>query len=241
MMKTVNKQEYIEGIQGGIPIALGYFAVSFSLGIAAKNAGLTAFQATVMSVTNVTSAGQFAGISAICACASYLEIALMQLIINLRYLLMSCALSQKIDPKFPLVHRFFVGYGITDEIFGISSARKKLNPFYSYGAISVAVPGWALGTCLGVIMGNVLPANVVSALSVALYGMFIAIIIPPARDNKILAGIVAISMLASLIFTYAPLLKTMSSGIRVMVLTVAIALVAALLFPIEEEEQEDAA
>jgi len=239
-MKSVNKQEYIEGLQGGIPIALGYFAVSFSLGIAARNAGLTAFQATFMSITNVTSAGQFAGISAICACASYLEIALIQLVINLRYLLMSCALSQKFDPKFPLIHRFLVGYGITDEIFGISSARKKLNPFYSYGAISVAVPGWALGTCLGVIMGNVLPINVVSALSVALYAMFIAIIIPPARDNKVLLGIVVVSMLASVGFTYAPLLKEISSGFRVMILTVVIAFVAAILFPVEEEDEKDA-
>ena len=144
---------YKKGLRDGIPIALGYFAVSFTLGIAAKKAGITAFQATLMSLTNSTSAGEFAAISAICAGSTYLEMAVMQAVINLRYLLMSCALSQKIDTKVGMLHRLIMGGGITDEIFGISvSVPDKLNPFYMYGAMSIAIPAWASGTCLGVVL-----------------------------------------------------------------------------------------
>lgn len=240
-MKEVNKSNYIDGLKDGIPIAMGYFAVSFTLGIAAKNVGLSAAQATIMSFTNSTSAGEFAALSAIAAGASYLEMAVMQFVINLRYMLMSCALSQKVDQSFPLIHRFLMGFGITDEIFGVSAARYgKLNPFFTYGAMSLAIPAWALGTMFGVIMGTVLPGNVVSALSVALYGMFIAIIIPPARENKILAGLVAVSMLASFAFTKIPYVCEISSGTKVIILTVVIAGIAAVLFPVKEED-EDAA
>lgn len=238
-MQSVNKINYREGLQGGVPIALGYLAVSFTLGIAAKKAGLTAFQATLMSFTNSTSAGEFAAISAICAGSSYIEMAIMQAVINLRYLLMSCALAQRIDSNFPMFHRFIMGFGVTDEIFGVSVARSgRLNPFYTYGAMSLAIPAWSLGTMLGVIMGSILPTNVVSALSIALYGMFIAIIIPPALENKIIAGLVAISMAASYAFAHIPGLKQISSGMRVIILTVVIAGAAAVLFPIKEEEPD---
>lgn len=226
---------YSQGIKDGIPIGLGYFAVSFSLGIAAKQAGISAFQAAFMSFTNLTSAGQFAAVGIIASGASYIEMALSQLIINLRYCLMSCALSQKIDRDAPLLHRFFVAYGVTDEIFGVSVLQDVLSPYYSYGVMSIAVPGWTLGTFLGVISGQLLPVRVVSALSVALYGMFLAVIIPPARDNKILAGLIPLSMAASLLFTMLPVGKTISSGTRIIILTVTISLIAALLFPITEE------
>lgn len=234
-----NKRNYIEGMRDGIPIALGYLAVSFTLGIAARNAGISAFQATLMSFTNSTSAGEFAAISAICAGTTYVEMAIMQAIINLRYMLMSCALSQKIDSKLPMIYRLIMGFGITDEIFGISVARKnKLNPYYTYGAMSLAIPAWALGTCLGVIMGTVLSANIVSALSVALYGMFIAIIIPPARENKIIGVVVVIAMAASYACAKLPIISRTSSGTRVIILTVVIAGLAAILFPMEEEANE---
>lgn len=230
---------YKKGLRDGIPIALGYFAVSFTLGIAAKKAGITAFQATLMSLTNSTSAGEFAAISAICAGSTYLEMAVMQAVINLRYLLMSCALSQKIDTKVGMLHRLIMGGGITDEIFGISvSVPDKLNPFYMYGAMSIAIPAWASGTCLGVVLGSVLPANIINALSIALYGMFLAVIIPPARDNKIIALIVVISMAASYVFSIAPVLKETSSGMRVILLTVVISMTAAFLFPIEEDNAD---
>lgn len=230
---------YKKGLRDGIPIALGYFAVSFTLGIAAKKAGITAFQATLMSLTNSTSAGEFAAISAICAGSTYLEMAVMQAVINLRYLLMSCALSQKIDTKVGMLHRLIMGGGITDEIFGISvSVPDKLNPFYMYGAMSIAIPAWASGTCLGVVLGSVLPANIINALSIALYGMFLAVIIPPARDNKIIALIVVVSMAASYMFSIAPILKETSSGMRVILLTVVISMTAAFLFPIEEDNAD---
>ncbi|MDD6441221.1 MAG: AzlC family ABC transporter permease [bacterium] len=227
---------FATGVKDGIPICLGYLAVSFTFGIMAKNANLSVWEAVLISATNVTSAGQFAGLSLITAGASYLEMAFTQLIINLRYCLMSCALSQKLSQSTPFFHRFFIAYGVTDEIFGISvSLKDKLHPFYSYGAISVAVPGWVMGTFLGIVSGNILPERVISALSVALYGMFIAIIIPPARGNKVLAGIVAISMAASLIFAIAPVLCQISSGFRIIILTIVIAGIAAALFPVTDD------
>lgn len=230
---------FAAGVKDGIPICLGYLSVSFTFGIMAKNANLSVWEAVLISATNVTSAGQFAGLSLITAGASYLEMAFTQLIINLRYCLMSCALSQKLSQDTPFFHRFFIAYGVTDEIFGISvSLKDKLHPFYSYGAISVAVPGWVLGTFLGIVSGNILPERVISALSVALYGMFIAIIIPPARGNKVLAGIVAISMAASLIFAITPVLCQISSGFRIIILTILIAGAAAALFPVPEDADE---
>ena len=228
-----------KGMKDGMPIALGYFAVAFTLGIMAKNAGLTAFEATLAAATTLASAGGYAGFAAIAAGASYLELAITELIVNARYLLMSFALSQKLSPKTPLLHRFVVGFGVTDEIFGISIASKGyLDPLYTYGAMSISIPGWALGTCFGVIMGNILPASLVSALSVAIYGMFIAIIIPPARKNKVVLGLVIISMALSLAFSIIPVIKALSSGLRVIILTVVISLVAAILFPVKEVADE---
>lgn len=231
---------FAKGIRDGIPIFLGYLAVSFTLGIAAKGAGLTAFQATLMSITNNTSAGEFAALGLITSGAAYMEMAITQLIINLRYCLMSCALSQKLDPQAPFFHRIIAAFYVTDEIFGVSiSVDGKLNPFYTYGVICIAAPGWALGTCLGVVSGNVLPARILSALSVALYGMFIAVIIPPSRKNKILAGLIAVSMAASLLFTYFPLVREISSGFRIIILTVVIAGIAAVLFPVKDENAQE--
>ena len=232
-----NSSWYKKGLRDGIPIALGYFAVAFTLGIAAKKAGLTAFQAALTAALTNASAGGYAAFTLIASGAGYLEMAVTQLIVNARYLLMSCSLSQKLAPDTPLRHRLLIAFDITDEIFGISSAVKGgLNPYYNYGAMIVAIPGWALGTFFGVVSGNILPANIVSALSVGLYGMFLAIIIPPAKQNKIIAGIIIISMAASFMFSILPLLSAISSGLRVIILTVVISLAAALLFPVKEEE-----
>lgn len=240
-MLADNKTWFQKGLRDGIPIALGYFAVSFTLGITAKNAGLTALQAMLASFTLNASAGEFAGFTLIAAGASYLEVALMEFVANVRYLLMSCALSQKIAPDTPLLHRLLIGYDVTDEIFGISiSVPGKLNPYYTFGAIAIAVPGWSIGTYLGVVMGNVLPANIVSALSVGLYGMFIAIIIPPARKSKIIAAVVAFSMAASFAFAKLPLISSISSGMRTIILTVAISALAAFLFPVKEDSDNEA-
>ncbi len=232
-----NRTCFVKGLRDGIPIALGYLAVSFTLGIVAKKAGLTAFQATLMSITNLTSAGQFAAIGLITLGVPYIEMAVAQLIINLRYCLMSCSLSQKLDSEAPFFHRFLIAYGVTDEIFGVSMhVAGKLNPFYTYGLICIAAPGWAMGTLLGVISGSILSARILSALSVALYGMFIAIIIPPARKNKIISGLVVASMAASFLFTYLPLISEISSGVRIIILTIVIAGIAAVLFPIKGED-----
>ena len=227
-----------KGFKNGIPIFLGYLAVSFTFGIAAKEGGLTTWQAVLISATNITSACQFADLTVISSASSYIEMALTQLVINLRYCLMSSSLSQRFDIKMKPYHRFLIAYGVTDEIFGVSSAyiHENVPPAYCYGLIAAAFPGWVLGTALGAISGDILPPSVLSALGVALYGMFIAIIVPPAKNNKVLLGIVIISMLASLIFAVTPLLKEISSGFRVIILTVVIAGVAAYFFPIKEEE-----
>lgn len=228
---------YKKGVKDGIPICLGYFAVSFTLGIMARKNGLTAFEAMLTAALTNASAGGFAGFELIGASAPYWQMALMQLVVNARYLLMSCALSQKFSPKTGVLHRSLVAFDVTDEIFGISIAQKGyLNPFYNYGAMTVAIPGWAVGTFLGVIMGNILPSRLVSALSVGLYGMFLAIIIPPAKKNKVVAGCITAAFILSFAFSVLPFLKAIPSALRVIILTVAISLFAAILFPVKEEE-----
>ena len=239
-MSRKRKMDFAAGVQDGIPICLGYIAVSFTFGIMAKNAGLSTWEAVLISLTNLTSAGQFAGLSLITASASYFEMAVTQLIINLRYSLMSCALSQKIDNHYPSFHRFLIAYSVTDEVFGVSVSRPgKITPWYSYGVMALAAPGWTLGTFLGVVSGNILPDRVVSALSVALYGMFIAIIIPPARKNHIVAGLVALSFALSLACNYLPGISAMSDGTRTILLTVVISAAAAVLFPVKDQLAEE--
>ena len=235
-MNTTNKNWFLKGLRDGIPISLGYLAVSFTLGIAAKNAGFTPFQAMLTSLTNNASAGQFAGFTLVAAGAGYLELAVMELVANARYLLMSCAMSQKLAPSTPLLHRLLISFDVTDEIFGVSiSVPGKLNPFYTYGLIAIAAPGWSLGTYLGVLMGNMLPAGIVRALSVGLYGMFLAVIIPPARKSRVLSAVILISMASSFTFTKLPVISGLSTGTRTILLTVLIAAGAAVLFPVKEE------
>ena len=231
-----NRTHFAQGLRDGLPIALGYFAVAFTLGIAAKNAGFTTLQAMVESLTNNASAGEYAVFSLVAAGAGYWEVAVMTLVANARYLLMSCALSQKLAPETSLGHRLLLAYDITDEIFGISVAVPgQLNPWYTYGAMAVAIPGWGLGTFLGVAVGNMLPPRAVSALSVGLYGMFLAVIVPPARKSRVVLALVLLSFAASFLASRWGLLAAVSSGVKTIVLTVAIALAAAILFPVGEE------
>lgn len=234
-----HKSNFCKGLKGGIPIALGYFAVSFTLGIQAKNVGITAFQAAVTSFGLHASAGEYIAFTLIGANANILVMVLMEMIANARYLLMSCSLSQKIPADTPMWKRLVMGYFITDEIFGASiSVSGKMDPYYMFGLIAVASPGWVVGTALGVIMGNALPLRAVSALSVGLYGMFIACIIPESRKNKIVAGVIIVSFVLSYIFSTLSVFKGISSGIKIMILTVIIATVAAILFPVKEENHE---
>ncbi len=240
-MLTDRKKWFFKGIRDGVPIMLGYFAVSIALGISARNAGMTAAQATIASALIMASAGQYIGFTLIAAGASYLEVMVMEAIANARYLLMSCALSQKVDPNLPLRHRLLMGLWITDEIFGVSvSVEGRLNPYYNYGMAAVATPGWALGTLVGVVLGNVLPVRVVSALSVGLFGMFMSIFVPPARKNRIIAALVVISFAASYAFNAIAWFDGISSGMKIIILTVAISLGAALLFPVGEEADHGA-
>lgn len=229
---------FLNGMKDGIPIGLGYFAVAFSLGVAARNAGLTPFQGFLVSLLCNASAGEYVGITMIAAGVTYLEIALGTLVANARYLLMSCALSQRMQPGMPLRHRLLMAFHVTDELFGIAIARPGyLNPYYSYGAVLTASPPWAIGTALGVIAGNMLSPRLVSAFSVALYGMFLAVIIPPARKDKIIAGLIVICFAISYIAAQLPVLSGLSEGTRTIILTVAISSAAALLFPKNTNEE----
>lgn len=238
-MKIQKTTVFLQGVRDGIPVALGYLAVSFSLGIMAKGAGLSPLQGFIASLLNNASAGEYAGFTAIAANAAYAEVALITLIANARYLLMSCALSQRISPETKSWHRLIIGFDVTDELFGLAVAREGwLPPWYFYGTMLLPLLGWSSGTALGIVAGNVLPARIVTALSVALYGMFLAVVIPPSRKSRVVAGLVLVSFLAS--FAVSRLLPGLSSGMRTIVLTVVICSAAALLFPVREETQDAA-
>lgn len=228
-----------QGAHDAIPIGLGYFAVAFSLGIICRSSGLSVFQGFLASLLNNTSAGEFAAITLIGTNANYMEIALVTLIANARYMLMSCALSQRLEPGQSFLHRLGIAFAVTDELFGIAIARKGyLEPAYYYGAMAVAIPGWSLGTACGIIAGSALPERIVSALSVALFGMFLAIIIPPARESRVILTVVLTSFIASFVATYVEPLAQLTGGTRTIILTVAIATAAAWLRPVQDVQKE---
>lgn len=234
----MHQNNYTRGMKEGIPVGIGYFVVSFTIGIAARKAGLAPLEATVMSFTNNTSAGQFASFALIASGAPYVEMALSQAVINLRYCLMSCALSQKMDEDMPFYHRLILAFGVTDEIFGLSVSQKgKLDPWYTYGVMSVAVPGWSLGTLTGALSTGALPRTFLNAMNMALYGMFIAIFMPAARDNKKLLPIILISMALSTMVQVMPLFGFISSGMKIILLTLIISAGAAVLMPVPQEEE----
>lgn len=224
---------FLMGLRDGIPIGLGYFAVAFSLGIIAKKAGLTAFAGFICSLFTRASAGEYGAYSLISAEATFAELALMCVITNLRYLLMGASLTQKFAPDTPQWKRILVACCITDEVFGISIAYKGyLAPSYTYGAMLIAGVLWAAGTASGIIAGGALPANIVSALSVALYGMFIAIIIPPAKKDKAVLGAVLTGFILSWLCSALPFTSGINSGTRTIILTIVISAAAALLRPV---------
>ena len=233
---TINRRQVLlEGMRDGLPIALGYFVVSFTLGIAAKNAGLNALEGFFASLFNNASAGEYAGFTVIASGGTLLTMAVLTLVANARYMLMSTVLSQKCPENLPLYHRILVAFDVTDEIFGITIARPgPLNPYYNYGAMLVALPGWSVGTALGIMAGSVLPLSAVSALSVALYGMFIWVIVPQGKNDRIIAVLIVISMLMSFGASLAPMISDLSAGTRTIILTVLIAGLAAYFFPHKE-------
>ncbi len=228
---------FFKGVKDAVPILLGYFAVAFTFGISAVAAGISPIEATLLSAANLTSAGQFAALSIIEGSLSYFEMMLTQLVINLRYCLMSSALTQKFENDMPPVHRYLIAYGNTDEVFALCSLKEgKLSPAYCYGAISMAFPGWVLGTLTGAIFGGILPQRILSALGIALYAMFIAIILPGVKKDKFIAAIIGASMLLNTVFFFAPVLKSISAGFRIIIITVIISSVAAIIKPIDETE-----
>lgn len=233
------KYNFNTGIKDGIPVALGYFAVSFTFGMAVVSDGFSVWHAVLISLTNVTSAGQFAGLSIIAAGGSLLEMALTQLIINLRYCLMSFSLAQKLGSNTKIYHRFLMAFGVTDEIFALgASCKGRLRPTYHYGIMAIAIPGWVFGTLVGGIFGNILPAFIMSSLGIAIYGMFLAIILPPAKHDKSILYVVLAAMLISGIFAIAPILKNISSGFVIIITTVIVAAIAAKIKPIEKEKDD---
>lgn len=225
------------GLRDGIPIGLGYFSVSFTFGMLAVKSGISPFHAVLISLLNLTSAGQFAGLTVIVSGASLLEMALTQLVINIRYALMSVSLSQKLDVSVKVRQRLLIAYGNTDEIFAVASAKPgTLGKWYMYGLMLIPVAGWVGGTLTGAVASTLLPAAVISALGVALYGMFIAIVVPVARESRVVLLVVAAALMLSTAFYYLPVLKEISSGFSIIICTVAAAALGAWLFPVKEEE-----
>ena len=225
------------GLKVGIPIGLGYFAVAFSLGIAAANAGLNPFQGFLTSALANASAGENAAFIAIREAVPYIEMIMISIVSNIRYVLMSFALSQKISPETGLIHRLLLGFYLTDEFIALTIAQEPYcDPCYSYGAISFAAPCWALGTALGIVMGNILPARIVSALSVALFGMFLAIIIPPAKTSRPIAVLVILSFVLSYLLSR---FSSLSDSVITIILTLAISSFAAIAFPVKGGSHEE--
>ena len=235
------KQNFLRGLKHGVPIGLGYLSVSFTFGMKAVADGLTPLQALLISMTNLTSAGQFAGLPLIIAQSSLIEAALTQFIINLRYALMSLSPSQKLDRDMNTPRRMFFSFANTDEIFAVASAQpEKLYHHYLYGLMLMPYIGWSLGTLLGAAAGAVLPEFVCNALGIAIYGMFLAIIVPPARKEKPVRIVVLIAIAVSLMFNYLPVLNRVSGGFVVIICAVVAAALSAVLFPIKDEGRDAA-
>ncbi len=234
------KNDFTEGLRDGIPIALGYLSVSFSIGIMALSSGLSVFQGAFMSLTNVTSAGQFAGLAVIASGGTIPELVLTQLIINLRYALMSLSLSQKLPEKVTLLQRMAIAFANTDEIFAVAMNHQKSLTFsYMLGLQSLPVIGWTGGTVLGAVAGQILPDAVSSALNVALYGMFIAIVVPTAVKIRPVLIVAVLAALFSCMIYYMPMFSGISTGMSIIVCTILASAVGAAVFPVSQETDED--
>lgn len=230
------QKHFLIGMKDGIPIGLGYLSVSFGFGILAVSLGLSPWEAWVISAANLTSAGQVAGVGIIAAAGSYWEMVLSQLVINLRYALMGLSLSQRLDGSFHTPQRLLAAYGITDEIFAVAYGRgERLSPGYLYGLIWIAFLGWTGGTLLGALAGAILPAALTDALGIMLYGMFLAIIIPPARESH--GALLVVLLAAGASILVSRLLPTLSSGFSVILCAVAAAAAGALFFPVKEDAE----
>lgn len=231
-------KHFIRGLRSGIPIGLGYLSVSFTFGILAVSYGLSWWQAVLISMTTLTSAGQLAGIKVMLAPAQYIQMLISQLTINLRYSFMSVSLSQKVEKSFCGIKRWLFAFFMTDEIFAVASAQNQVSTRFFAGLAVFPYLGWTLGTLLGSLLGNVLPEKVMSALCIAIYGMFVAIVAPCTKKSRPLLAVVAFAVALSCAFYYLPFLKTVSSGISISVCAVAAAVFGAIFFPPKEVKDD---
>lgn len=232
------KNNFLKGIIDGMPISLGYISVAFAFGIFATDSGLSVLETLFISMTNVTSAGQLAAVPIITTGGSLAELALCQIIINLRYALMSTSLSQKLDKSIRLFDRFLIAFVNTDEVFAVASGKKhNVKRNYMYGLILTPYLGWSVGTLIGALAGNILPTGVVSALGIAIYGMFVAIVVPEMKENSKTALAVALSIVLSCAFEFLPLLNKVPDGFTVIICAVTASLLFAFIFPIEVKEE----
>lgn len=237
----MKKSKLLEGIKDGIPIGLGYLSVSFAFGIFAVESGLTVWQTLMISMFNVTSAGQLAGVPIITAGGTLLEIAVSQLVINARYALMSVSLSQKLGKSVSLLDRFIISFVNTDEVFAVASGKKgTVGRSYLYGLILTPYFGWSLGTIIGAAAGNILPTSVISALGIAIYGMFVAIVMPAIKEDKKTLVCVLLAVLLSCLFKYVPVLTKVPSGFSIIICAALASGLFAVIAPVKvEEETED--
>lgn len=231
---------FLRGLRAGIPIGIGYLSVSFTFGIMAVSLGFSWWQAVVISMLTVTSAGQLAGIQVMVTPGQYATMLISQLTVNVRYSFMSMSLSQKVTATFSGVKRWILGFFMTDEIFAVASAEDEVDPKFFFGLSLIPYAGWTLGTLVGALIGNVLPPVVMSALCLAIYGMFLAIVMPPAKKSRPVLLVVIIAAVLHCLFYYLPYLKEIPSGISISVCAIVAAVIGALLFPIKDDGRESA-
>ena len=235
--RQIRENTFLKGIVDGIPICLGYLSVAFAFGIFSVSNGLTSIEALLISMTNVTSAGQLAAVPIMVSGGTLFELALSQLVINLRYALMSVSLSQKLDSSVTLVDRFLIAFINTDEVFAVASSKKEIGKAYMFGLILTPYLGWSLGTLIGAVAGSVLPALVISALGVAIYGMFIAIVVPAAKDDKYVLLCVIIAVALSCAFKFIPLLSRVQTGFVIIVCSIVASAAVAIIHPIDTDKE----
>ena len=230
--------DFTKGIRDGIPIALGYFSVSIAFGLMAVKAGCTWVEAMLISLTNLTSAGQFAGVTVLAHMGTYIEMALTQLVINSRYALMGISLSQKVNARFKGLWRVILGFAITDEIFAVAIGQEgEISRRYFAGLAIIPIIGWTSGTIVGAVLGNIMPEIITSALGVALYGMFIAVVVPKARENIHVLAVVIIAVAISVALRYIPVFSGISAGFAIIICAVIASAAGAVFFPVKEDEQ----
>ena len=230
--------DFTKGIRDGIPIALGYFSVSIAFGLMAVEAGCTWVEAMLISLTNLTSAGQFAGVTVLAHMGTYIEMALTQLVINSRYALMGISLSQKVNARFKRLWRVILGFAITDEIFAVAIGQEgEISRRYFAGLAIIPIIGWTSGTIVGAVLGNIMPEIITSALGVALYGMFIAVVVPKARENIHVLAVVIIAVAISVALRYIPVFSGISAGFAIIICAVIASAAGAVFFPVKEDEQ----